>query len=167
MGQLVSDRLFIQQDAEKRACLWHYLMNSRIWQQSPACNINVNPWLWKRLKFLKAEIPELKNITTIMGQHRQKRQGEETALRKASSKARSDLPGKQNCSESLESLGEISEELLRGPVSLLSPPGLQITSSKPYNFDTSMKIQMSCLHELLESHTHLSLSTLTNSFLAC
>lgn len=145
-------------------------MNSRIWQQCPAYNTNQNPWLWKRLKFVKAEMPELKNITTMMGQHRQKCQGEETAFWKASSKARSDLPGKQNCFESLESPGEISEEFLLGLVPSshhLVYSFLDHLSSKPYNFDTSMKIQMSCLHELLESHTHLSLSTLTNSFLSC
>lgn len=33
-------------------------MNSRIWQQSPVCNTNLNPWLWKGLKFLRAAIPE-------------------------------------------------------------------------------------------------------------
>lgn len=37
-------------------------------------------------------------------------------------------------------------------------------SSEPNNSDISIKIQMSCLHELLESHTYLSLSTLRNVF---
>lgn len=74
-------------------------------------------------------MPELKNITTMFGQHRQKCQGEETAFWKASSKARSDLPGKQNCFESLESPGEISEEFLLGLVSIQSPPSLQFSRS--------------------------------------
>jgi len=78
---------------------------------------------------MKAEIPEMKNIITIMGQARQKHQGEETAFCKASSKARSDPPGKENHSESLHSLGEISEELLLGLVSIQSPPNLQFSRS--------------------------------------
>lgn len=71
VGQQISDRLLIQHDAEEKACLWQELMNSRIWQQSSAYNTNLNPWLQKRLKFLKADIPDivkLKNITAVMGQ---------------------------------------------------------------------------------------------------
>lgn len=77
-GQLISDRLFIQHGAEKGACLWQELMNSRIWQQPPACNTSLNSWPQKRLKLVKVDIPDtvkLKNTSTMMSQTQVEMQG--------------------------------------------------------------------------------------------